>query len=504
MRHPVWLGLVLLSGACQGHLIENPFGETNPPPTSTAALGLHFGGTGSELVADVAGDPAGNIYLAGTFTGGPDFDPGAGITVLNSLGGADVFLGKYSPAGALIWISRIGGTGAEGVTSLARDTQGNLYVGGGFEGATDFDPGPGFQILNSVGGEDGYIAKYSPSGDLLWVRRFGGIGTDEVADVSVDFAGNVYAGGVFTGQANTLPTTGPTIVSDGSATDGFLLALDPSGTVRWALPVGGSQDDAVRGVAATSGGYVTITGTFRSVADFSRNGAPTRLTSQGGTDAFLASYLGLGVLQWARGIGGLAEESVSLGGLSLDSQDGPVMLGRFSGTVDFDPGAGTASRNSISAADVFLARYDAAGAFTSVAALGGQGSLTGVRVLVDLNGSALVTGSFAGSIDFDPGAGAHALASFGQNGATDGFVARYSPVGAFLWVSRFGESTTVPDRSNSGTALALDPLDRVLVAGRFFGSPDFDPGDSAFRLTSLGEADAFVVLLTASGALAVP
>ena len=37
----------------------------------------------------------------------------------------------------------------------------------------------------------------------------------------------------------------------------------------------------------------------------------------------------------------------------------------------------------------------------------------------------------------------------------------------------------------------------------FFGSPDFDPGAPVFRLTSLGSADAFVVLLTSAGALAL-
>ncbi|HEV8599757.1 MAG TPA: SBBP repeat-containing protein [Gemmatimonadales bacterium] len=503
MHHRALPLLLLLAIGCEGKLIDSNLPGSNQPPTTNAALAFRFGGSGSELIADLVTDPAGNLYLAGTFTGSPDFAPDSGVAVLNSLGGQDGFLAKYSSAGALVWVSGIGGSNPETVTSLARDGAGNLYVGGGFAGATDFDPGSGVQVLNSVGGEDGFVAKYSPSGALVWARRFGGPNADEVASLAADAAGNVYAVGSFSGQANALPTAGPTILSDGTPADGFVLALDPAGAVRWAIPVGGNQDDAAHAVALASTGNLVVAGTFHGSADFSRNGAPNRLVAQGGADAFLATYSSLGVLQWVRDIGGLGEETIAGGGLSLDAQDGAAVLGSFSGAVDFDPGPGTANRNSISGADLFVARYDVGGIFGSVLTVGGgQGTVRGVRLLADLDGSVLLTGWFSGAIDFDPGAGLHSITSLGVNGATDAYVARYSAAGSFLWVSRFGESTTVGDRSNSGGALALDPADKPLVAGRFFGSPDFDPGSSALRLTSLGAADAFVVKLTAAGALA--
>ena len=503
MRHPIWLGFAVLALGCEGHLIDDDLPGGNQPPTTNAAFAFRFGGPGSELIAGLATDAAGDVYVAGSFTGSADFDPGSGITAVASLGNSDGFLAKYSAPGNLVWVSRLGGIATETVTSLARDASGNLYVSGGFSGSSDFDPGPGLQVLNSVGGQDGYVAKYSATGDLVWVRRFGGSGSDEVNAIAVDAAGNLYAVGVFSGQANALPTAGPTIVSAGSASDGFVLALDAAGAVRWALPVGGLQEDAVNAVAVSNSGNLTIAGSFRTSADFARNATPVTLASQGNADAFLASYSSAGVLQWARDIGGTNEESVPTGGLSLDSQGGAALLGQFSGSADFDPGSAIVSKNSISAADLFLARYDANGNFLSVLTLGGQGSITGNRALVDLDGSTLLTGWFTGSLDFDPGAGTTSLSSLGQAGATDAFVARYSSSGGFVWVSRFGEVTSVGDRSNSGAALALDPTGGFVVAGRFFGSPDFDPGSSALALVSLGEADGFVLRLTADGALAL-
>ncbi len=502
MRQRIPLALTFLALGCRGHLIDSDGSGGNPPPTTNATFAIQIAGPNAEQVADVAADASGNVYVAGTFSGTTDFDPGSGTTALTTFGGTDGFLAKYSASGGLQWVSRFGGSGTENVTSLVRDAAGNLYVGGSFSGAADFDPGPGFQVLNSLGDQDGFVAKFSPSGDFVWARRFGGTAGDQVNDLAVDAAGNVYAVGAFLGQANALPAAGPTLVADGSGSDGFVLALDGAGTIRWALPIGGSQDDEARAVAVGVGGSVTVAGTFHGGADFARNATPVRLTAQGGADIFLAQYTAAGLLVWTRDIGGSSDESLPIGGLSLDGQGGAVLLGQFSGNADFDPGPGLAARTSFSTADLFLARYDATGGFVSVGTLGGPGSVTGTRVLVDADGSALVTGSFTGSLDFDPGTGTTTLTSLGQAGATDAFAARYAPSGSLLWVSRFGEVTRVADRLNSATALALDPSGFVVVGGSFFGTPDFDPGSSALVRTSLGESDGFVLKLTPGGALA--
>jgi hypothetical protein len=268
------------------------------------------------------------------------------------------------------------------------------------------------------------------------------------------------------------------------------------------LPVGGPQDDAVLALAVTSTGTLTAAGTFLGSADFARNTAPIRLAAQGSSDIFLASYTGAGFLQWVRDIGGTNEDGIPPGGLAVDGLGGAALLGHFSGSADFDPGAGIATRSSVGASDLFLARYDSNGNFASVVTVGGTGSVLGVRPLTDADGSVLLTGSFSGAIDFDPGAGTLSLSSLGQAGATDAFVARYSASGAVQWVTRFGEVTSVADRSNSGAGLALDGSGNVIVAGRFFGSPDFDPSGSALVLVSVGEADGFVVKLTPDGRLA--
>ena len=508
MRHSSSIALLLVTLAalgCEGHLIDDDFPVTpSPPPPTPPVLALRMGDLNAELVADAAADPAGNVYLAGTFTGTVDFDPGPAVAGVTSLGGVDVFVAKYSGAGAFQWVARIGGTAGERATALLRDAAGDLYVAGAFEGSTDFDPGAATQALTSLGGEDGFVTKLSAAGALLWVRRFGGIGADQVTGIALDGLGRVFATGTFTGSASPAPALGPTIAANNNGQDAFLLGLDATGVVEFAFGVGGSDNsDVASGIAVTTGGVVVIGGSFRGSAGFIPGSPTTQLTSVGGTDAFLAAYSGAGEFQWVRAITGLGEEEIRPGGLAADLEGGVVATGTFTGTTDFDPGTPLITRTSLGLADWFAARYDGLGGFRSAFAVGNTGADAAPRPAADVDGTLLLTGWWAGPLDFNPGAGTTIIASLASGGATDIFAAKYTYEGGLLWVSRFGEGTTAAERQNRGAAVVPYPGARILVAGTFFGSPDFDPGATTFRLTSVGSADGFAVLLTSAGGLAL-
>jgi hypothetical protein len=493
-------GLFLIAGACKGHLIDVDNPGQNNPGTVTPALALRLGSTGLDQVVDLAADPDGSVYVTGTFSGSVDFDPGAGLMVLTSLGLADIFLAKYTATGALVWADRIGGTAEDDVSSLARDGSGNLFIAGGFEGAADFDPGPGTQFLNSLGGSDGFIAKFTSTGQLVWARRYGGTALDQVADVAVDPTGNVYAAGVFQGAADLQPAPGGQIVSNGDVPDGFLLALDPSGAARWAYPIGGVDIDGATAVAVTSDGSVVVGGSFRDLADF-RSASPTlELTSAGGTDAFLASYTAAGDLRWARQLTGTSDEDVQTGGLAANALGDVLVSGSFAGTTTFGPGSAGA-RTSLGASDWYVATFDGSGTFLSVFAVGGTGPDLAPHIALDEAGNVLVTGGFTGSVDFDPDVGTRVLTSLATTGR-DAFAARYTPAGALFWANSFGESTVAPDRLTAGTAIAARGPGTALMGGRLFGAPNFGTAAAPFVFTSLGDADGFLVKLSASGALA--
>jgi len=108
-------------------------------------------------------------------------------------------------------------------------------------------------------------------------------------------------------------------------------------------------------------------------------------------------------------------------------------------------------------------------------------------VAVDGSGGILLTGQFAGTIDF----GGVMLAATGT--ARDGFVVKLDAAGDTVWARRFGSATgTVADY---GHAVAPIGAGDVALTGRFDETLAFDSGP----VTSAGDRDIFLTRLDASG-----
>src|SRR5207248_3090451 len=95
--------------------------EDRVMPSGDFGFALRLGGAISDMGRAVAADAAGNVYVTGTFGGTVNFDPGAGTFNLTSAGFDDVFVAKYTSAGALVWAGDIGGAGTDRSWGLALD-----------------------------------------------------------------------------------------------------------------------------------------------------------------------------------------------------------------------------------------------------------------------------------------------------------------------------------------------------------------------------------------------
>ena len=75
-------------------------------------------------------DAGGSSYLAGYITGNANFSG----TMINAAGGSDGFIAKYSNAGTLRWVNKLGVGNTEQAKSVALDAAGFCYVAGEFDG----------------------------------------------------------------------------------------------------------------------------------------------------------------------------------------------------------------------------------------------------------------------------------------------------------------------------------------------------------------------------------
>lgn len=273
-----------------------------------------------------------------------------------------------------------------------------------------------------------------------------------------------------------------------------ILLLSPtlSHAQPFAFGLGSNGSDRGYDVVVDAAGNSFVTGFFQNTVDFDPGPGTFELTSNGAEDIFVASYDRAGVLRFAIGIGGNADDI----GFSIDLDDAgnSYVTGYFRGTVDFDPGAGLHEIAGGGSDDLFVASFDDTGALRFAFGIGATGSDRGHAIAVDGDGNSYVTGIFRGlGVDFDPGADATTLVSQGHD---DLFVASYDTHGALRFAVGAGGSS-----ADRGFGIAIDEAGNSYVTGHFFQNVDFDPSDDVHELTSTGSGDIFLASYDDAGNL---
>ncbi len=182
---------------------------------------------------------------------------------------------------------------------------------------------------------------------------------------------------------------------------------------------------------------------------------------------------------WAKRIGGVLDEDVY--DVAVDAQGNIIVVGQFSGSVDFGGGPLTTPNGN---SDIFVAKFDPNGAHLWSQRYGANG-IDGARsVAIDNLGNIVLTGSFQSTVDFGGGP----FVSVG--GSHDIFVLALSPTGGHLISRAFGSTG-----GDEGSAVAIDPAGNAIVSGHIAGPVDFGGG----FLTYAGGDDAFIAKFTAFG-----
>jgi hypothetical protein len=484
--------------------------ESRLAPAGDFGFALDLGGSGASVGGKAAAtDAAGNVYITGTFSGTVDFDPGPGVSNLTAKGFDDIFVAKYTAAGALAWVRQFAEAPQLSTTvgGIAVDGAGNVLVSGRFVGTVDFDPGPGTFNLTAVGIGDPFVAKLDSGGNFVWAKQFAASNTSGGGDanaVAVDGAGNVYSTGTFFGTVDfdpgpgthNLTSTGGSGPSGLSAANPFVAKLDSGGNFVWAdqFSTSGSGSGGQPNALTVDGaGNVYTTGYFFGTVNFNPAGTANLTEAGTGSDIFVSKLSTAGQFVWAKQF---AETGGNFGhgqGIAVDGSGNVYTTGSFQGTADFDPGPGTA--NLVTAdrpatvtgpeqSAIFVSKLDGGGNFVWAKQFAGGGGDVGYGVALIGSANVYFAGSFSGTAAF-------ASTSLTAAGLGDGFVARLDGTGNLVWVRQFANSGG-SNSSVSLTGLAVNNAGDVYTTGSFAGTVDFDPGPGTHNLTSVGSRDAFV------------
>jgi len=390
------------------------------------------------------------------------------------------------------WAKSVGSTSQDISTSMIIDDFGNLYIAGYYGGTVDFDPGPASFNMTSSGGNDIFIQKYDLLGNFKWAKSIGGTNHDRCGAIAADVFGNVYVTGNYIGSADFDPGTATYNLTSNGDRDVFITKLDSLGSFVWANSIGGQTYDHGRSITTDASGNVYVTGNYGGAVDFDPGPAVYIMTSNDSDDVFVQKLDGLGNLIWAKSIGGTLGD----GGIFIttDSSSNVYITGRFSDTVDFDPGIGIfnlVSSTSFNGYNAFVLKLDSLGNFISANSIQGTWANEGHAITIDAEGNVYTTGYHQGTTDFDPGVGTYNLTAIA---IADIFIQKLDADGNFIWAKSMGGPGL-----DWGNSIATDPSGNVYLTGNYQGSMDLDPGTGTFNVTSNGSGDVFMLKLDRFG-----
>jgi PKD repeat protein len=381
-------------------------------------------------------------------------------------------------AGAFVWTPSCTGAGwtqwaaqsndgtqlANSLTpeAVATDASGDAIVVGDMSGTVQL----GSVTLTGAGSSDIFLAKYSPTGQVLWAKSFGDNNQQNGTGVAVDGAGNIYMTGWYAGTVDF--GNGPLAAN---SYDMVLAKYSPSGVAQWSKAIGGPSTDEGLGVAADSSGNVYLTGIFAATVDF--GGGP--LTSAGSFDVVLAKYDTNGNYVWAKRMGGTAGDNVKA--IALDGSGNPVIAGYFMGTSNFG-GANLTSVTSNSN-DVFVAKYSSAGVHQWSESFGSALDERAYGVAVDSSGNVAVTGTYGAPFSFSATGSPVLPTPAPSNGLM--FLAKLNASGGFVWQKGLGSLTGGNGSQPSG--VTFDHSGNVLMYGSM--SEQFDLGGGVMTAPSI-------------------
>ena len=201
------------------------------------------------------------------------------------------------------WVNAIH-TNSEEIASdvVADPATGNVYLAGYWRGPLDsFIPGggtPSTDFSDTYGDNDGLVAKYDPSGNLLWAFKIGGENHDYIQAIHLDMDGNFYITGTcsegniqFSGIGSLTPDSS---YINAVGDDFFLAKYDPQGRLLWMRHSEGSSWTEGLGITSNTSG-VFVTGAQRGAVSF---GALPAHDAGAFSDLFVVKYSPDGDVLW--------------------------------------------------------------------------------------------------------------------------------------------------------------------------------------------------------------
>ncbi|GIV34150.1 MAG: hypothetical protein KatS3mg031_1685 [Chitinophagales bacterium] len=264
-----------------------------------------LGGTGADAAYAIT-QTSDDGYIVAGYTASSNGD------VTGYHGGRDFWVVKLDNTGNIIWQRALGGSNLDDARDVLQTLDGN-YVVAGYTLSSDGD------VSVNKGVFDYWVVKLDTSGNIIWLRTFGGSSSDKATAVEQTSDGGYLVAG------STASFNGDVSGNHGLL-DFWVIKLDSAGLLQWQKTFGGSANDEALAVVAHIDNTITVAG-------YSASSNGNVAANNGGDDFWIIRLTSAGNMVWSKNLGGSSADRAH--SLCITAQ-GYVALAGYSASANGD------------------------------------------------------------------------------------------------------------------------------------------------------------------------
>lgn len=367
------------------------------------------------------------------------------------------------------WATYFGGDMAEGSysSSMDYDSLGNTYYVG-WTTSDNMATVGSFQTYNFIAEshlnpQTGILAKFDPSGNLVWSSYYGGKGPTEFLGVKVDSHDNIIGVG-YTFSDTHIATTNALQTQIGGEHDGFVVKFDSEGRRAWGSYYGGVDQDVVKAVTVDKNDHIYLLGSTKS-SDNILYGSNSFDTKKDGQEGFLARLDQNGNIQWSSYYGGEGEDSFTSIDIGPDSKLYALGYTNSSSEIatngTYKPNITPNGPQTGDMIDSFVVKFSLEGNRIWGSYFGGDAIDWGLDLKVDNDSNIIIAGATQSNTEIGQTT-SHQSEKGGDSADWDDFLAKFSSSGKLLWSTYYGGL----ERENyTSCAVETDKSNNIYLVG---------------------------------------
>ena len=330
--------------------------------------------------------------------------------------GRDAFVAKFNANGTRSWSTFYGGASNDEALDVTVNQANQIFVVGVTSSADRIATIGAFKA-NAIGGDDGFVAKFTAAGLRLWGTYIGGGANDQIEGAALSTTGDVYIAGMTMSTIGVSTPGGAQPGFGGGNYDGFIARLSTDGVVIWSSYCGGAQEDWLQSVTISPQQQVVVVGWSNSADNIATAGTYQQ-TVGGYNDGIVCSYTLDGARLWGTYFGGEKDDLLA----DVRPHETGVFVVGNTRSVTGIASPGTLSGSLSGIGDVVVAKVSSAGGRVWATYYGGSNEERAGGIDISTDGNVYVSGWTESSTNIS------STGSFQENfgqGQRDGWFAKF-------------------------------------------------------------------------------